>query len=147
MQVINIPLHQIKPYENNVKQHPVSQLEAIRKSIEDFDYLQPIVIDRNNVIVAGHGRYEAATALGKTTIPCVIMDQSDEKVTAYRMLDNEIAEQGYTDQARREIEIAKIPEFDFKPFNLEVSKPDIDIKEIKEVEHKTTECPACGHKW
>src|SRR5215467_7220267 len=101
-----MPLHVLHAYENNVKQHPVKQLESIKNSIERFNYLVPIVIDRNNVIVAGHARYEGLTTLGYEEADCVYADQlSEEQISAYRILDNEIATQGYTDLIKLNIEL------------------------------------------
>jgi DNA modification methylase len=125
-----VPLHLIRPYENNVKQHPVKQLESVANSIKDFGFRQNIVLDKNNVIVAGHARYEAAAALGIQELPCEIADDlTEEQINAYRILDNEIAMQGYTDALKLNIEMAKLPDFDFKPFNL-------DIPKIGEIETK-----------
>jgi ParB family chromosome partitioning protein len=132
MNIVNVPLHEIKPYENNVKQHPVRQLESIVESIRHFGFQQPIVIDKNNVIVAGHARYEAATTLGLHEAPCTIAnDLTEEQINAYRILDNEIAAQGYTDENKLKIEMAKLPDFDFKSFNLELPKLDIKIPSVE----------------
>jgi DNA modification methylase len=124
-----IPLHEIKPYENNVKQHPVRQLEGLTQSINRFGFKQPIVIDKNNVIVAGHARYEAAAAIGYEELLCVLADDlSEEEINAYRILDNEIAANGSTDFDALQIELAKLPDFDFTPFNVEFPS----IEEVKE---------------
>ncbi len=126
MNIRMVALHEIKPYENNVKQHPVRQLEAIMHSIQQFGFRQPIVIDRDNTIVAGHARYEAATTIGMQEVPCEIADNlTEQQINAYRILDNEIAKQGYTDESLLKIEMEKLPEFDFTPFNLEL--PDFNI--------------------
>jgi len=120
MNIRSVPLHEIKPYEKNVKKHPVKQLEAIVISIKKFGFRQPIVIDRNNVIIAGHARYEAAAAMGMTEVPCEYADNlSEEDVKAYRILDNEIAKQGSTDVEMLMQELASMPDFDFSPFNVE----------------------------
>jgi len=124
-----IPLHEIKPYENNVKQHPIKQLESISNSIKQFGFKQPIVLDRNNVIVCGHARYEAAATLGLELLPCEIADElSEEQISAYRILDNEIAAQGYTDLIKLNVELEKLPDFDFKPFNIEFPKVETVIE-------------------
>jgi len=120
MNIRSVPVHEIKPYEKNVKKHPVKQLEAIVSSIKKFGFRQPIVIDRNNVIIAGHARYEAAAAMGLTEVPCEYADSlSEEDVKAYRILDNEIAKQGSTDVEMLMQELASMPDFDFSPFNVE----------------------------
>jgi ParB family transcriptional regulator, chromosome partitioning protein len=148
MNIRMVPLHQIRPYENNVKQHPIKQLESIVQSIKTFGFRQPIVIDANNVIVCGHARYEAAAAIGMGDVPCEIAsDLSKEQINAYRILDNEIAAKGYTDQDALKIEIASIPEFDFVPFDIDLNKISIDIKEPAFKEDKLIECPNCTYKF
>ncbi len=129
MNIRMVPLHEIKPYENNIKQHPVKQLESISHSIKSFGFKQPLVLDRNNVIVCGHARYEAAAALGIESVPCEIADElSEEQISAYRILDNEIAAQGYTDLIKLNVELGKLPDFDFKPFNIEFPKVETAIE-------------------
>lgn len=64
MQIIKIKMADIVPYENNVKLHPKEQIEQIKKSIVDFGNNDPIAVDENNVIIEGHGRYEALKELG-----------------------------------------------------------------------------------
>jgi DNA modification methylase len=121
MNIRKVPLHLLRPYENNVKDHPVKQLEAITNSIKEFGFRQPIVIDKNNVIVAGHARYEAAAALGFDEVPCELAhDLTDEQINAYRILDNEIAKQGTTNISALQTELDKLHNFDFSPFNIEL---------------------------
>lgn len=60
MNIKQIPIEKIKPYDNNVKKHPDRQIQSIVQSIKTFGFRQPLVIDKNKVIVAGHARYEAA---------------------------------------------------------------------------------------
>lgn len=126
MNIRMIPLHEIRPYENNVRQHPVRQLESIVQSIRTFGFRQPLVLDKNNIIVCGHARYEAACTIPLDYVPCEMADDlTKQQINAYGILDNEIAAQGYTDQSLLQIEMDKIPEFDFTPFNLEL--PDFNI--------------------
>lgn len=149
MNIRMVPLHQIRPYENNVKQHPIKQLNSLENSIKDFGILQNIVLDKNNVIVVGHARYEAAAALGIECLPCVIMDDTDEKVTAYRLLDNEIAAQGYSDPIKLNVELEKLPNFDFKPFNVEFSPIKVDVDPISNepTAEKLITCPHCSYRF
>lgn len=149
MNIKMIPLHEIKPYENNVKQHPVKQLESIVSSITQFGFRQPLVLDKNNVIVCGHARYEAAASIGLADVPCEMADDlTEEQINAYRILDNEIAQQGYTDDSLLKIELEKLPNFDFKPFNLDLpnfQSLELEIKELNENSEKQIKCPSCGH--
>lgn len=146
MNIRMVPLHQIRPYENNVKQHPVKQLESVANSIKDFGFRQNIVLDKNNIIVAGHARYEAAAALGIQQLPCEIADDlTEEQINAYRILDNEIASQGYNDPIKRDIELQKLPKFDFTPFNIDMPKMELNIGPIQDSssKEKLIQCPHC----
>ena len=122
----NVPIHEIKPYDNNPRHHPVKQLEAITKSINRFGFRGSILLDKNNVIVAGHARYEAAAVAGLSEIPCEYADDlSEEDIAAYRVLDNKIAEMSSDDIGKLHEEIGKIPDFDFADFGVEI--PDIEV--------------------
>lgn len=152
MNIRLVPVHQIKPYDNNVRIHSVKQLQALCKSINRFGFRQPIVIDKNNVIVAGHARYEAAATLGYENVPCEIVDDlSEDEINAYRILDNKIAEMGATDVQALEIEISKIPDFDFKPFNISfkpIKLPELKPEKIEEEKApKIITCPRCKHEF
>ena len=150
MNIRMVPLHEIKPYENNVKQHPVRQLQSIVESIRLFGFRQPLVLDRHNTIVCGHARYEAAATLGIENIPCEMADNlSEEQINAYRILDNEIASQGYTDLIKLNVELEKLPDFDFKPFNVAFDPPKIDVDPIstEPKAEKLITCPSCSHRF
>lgn len=85
-------LTDIKPYPKNAKQHPKKQVGQIAASIKEFGFNQPIVVDKNNVIIVGHGRYEAAKLLGLTDVPVVQVDLTEEQAKAYRLADNKLNE-------------------------------------------------------
>ena len=82
----------IKPYEKNAKKHPKKQIEQVANSIKEFGFNQPIVVDKNNVIIVGHGRYEAAKLLGLKDVPVIKVDLDEEKAKAYRLADNKLNE-------------------------------------------------------
>lgn len=87
-----IPVANLKPYEKNPRNND-SAVDAVAESIRQFGFLQPIVIDKNNVIVAGHTRYKAAKKLGITTVPVVLASElTPEQVKKYRILDNKLNE-------------------------------------------------------
>ena len=150
MNIRMVPLHEIKPYENNVKQHPVRQLEAIVESIKRFGFRQPLVIDGHKTIVCGHARYEAAATIGMESVPCEIVDNlSQEQLNAYRILDNEIATQGYTDLIKLNVELEKLPNFNFIPFNVAFDPVNVDLNvpvvNDEPKREKAITCPACEH--
>lgn len=92
MQIIDMPIGQIKPYEHNPRNNDAA-VEPVAASIREFGFRQPIVVDANNVIICGHTRYRAAKRLGLETVPVLVAsDLSPEKVKAYRLADNKTAE-------------------------------------------------------
>lgn len=92
MQIIDMPIGQIKPYEHNPRNNDAA-VEPVAASIREFGFRQPIVVDAKNVIICGHTRYRAAKRLGLETVPVLIAsDLSPEKVKAYRLADNKTAE-------------------------------------------------------
>lgn len=85
-------LTDIHPYEDNPRQNE-DAVDSVAKSIKDFGFLVPIVVDKDGVIVAGHTRYEAAKKLGLTEAPCIIAEHlTDEQVKAFRLIDNKVSE-------------------------------------------------------
>lgn len=96
MKVIEVPIEQIKPYENNPRNND-SAVEITANSIKEFGFQQPIVVDKNNVIIVGHTRLRAAISL----VPIVIADKlSDEQVSAYRIADNKASDYAIWDNKK-----------------------------------------------
>lgn len=88
-----LPVSVLKPYEKNAKKHPDDQVEHIANSIREFGFRQPLVIDKENVLVIGHGRLLAAKKLGLDSVPCVCADDlTDEQIKALRLADNKTNE-------------------------------------------------------
>ena len=93
MKINEIPISSIVPYEKNAKKHNERQIKAIANSINEFGFRQPSVVDSNNVIVIGHGRFEAAKILGYETVPCVVItDLTQKQIKALRIADNKTNE-------------------------------------------------------
>lgn len=86
-------LTDIKPYEHNPRIIPQAAVDAVARSIQAFGFRQPIVVDGNGVILAGHTRYRAAQQLGMTEVPVVWQtDITDIQARGYRIADNKVAE-------------------------------------------------------
>ena len=92
MQIIDFKIENIKPYPKNAKKHPQKQVEQITDSIKEFGWGQPIVIDQNNEIIVGHGRYEAAKRLKLSDVPILQVNLTKEQAKAYRLADNKLNE-------------------------------------------------------
>lgn len=132
MTVVEKKISEIRPYENNPRQNDAA-VEYVANSIRVFGWKQPIVIDKDGVIVAGHTRYKAAQKLGKTTVPCVVADDlTPEQVKAYRLADNKVAELATWDFSELEFELADLEDlFDMSEFGFfdEEEESDADIEE------------------
>lgn len=97
MDIVNLKLEELKPYEKNPRKN-TEAVKYVAESIKQFGFKVPIVIDKNNVIVAGHTRYKAAKKLGIHEVPCIIADDlTDEQVKAFRLADNKVAEKAEWD--------------------------------------------------
>ena len=91
----NVALGQIRAYAKNAKNHPESQIQQIAASIQQFGFNNPILVDENLEIIAGHGRMAAAQLLGLDTVPVIrLAHLSDAQKRTYRLADNKIAENG-----------------------------------------------------
>jgi len=92
----NLPTQQdigrLIPYDKNAKKHPKKQVEQVAASIKEFGFNQPIVVDKNNVVIVGHGRLEAAKLLGLIEVPVITVDLTEEQARAYRLADNKLNE-------------------------------------------------------
>ena len=100
MKITMRPLDKLIPYPGNPKDHPQDQVEKIAASIREFGFLVPLVIDAECVIVAGHGRYEAAKHLGMDRIPTVSAGNlTPDQIRAFRIADNRVAESDWIEEA------------------------------------------------
>lgn len=85
-------IDRLVPYEKNAKVHTPEQVSKIAESIRQFNWTQPIVVDRNGVIINGHGRRQAALSLGLTKVPVWVRDDlNEDEVKAARLADNRVA--------------------------------------------------------
>ena len=118
MNVVMKKIADIHAYENNPRKND-NAVDAVAASIKNFGFKQPIVIDKNNVIVAGHTRVKAALRLGLTEVPCVIADDlTDEQVKAFRLADNKTAELAEWDLDKLSEEL-KFIDMDMEEFGFE----------------------------
>lgn len=108
-----VAIDSIKPYENNPRNNDAGVI-ALAESIRQFGWQQPIVVDKDNVIIVGHTRYKAAKHLGLEEVPVAVADWlTDEQARAYRIADNKTATLSTWDYDKLVEEIQKAAETDF----------------------------------
>ena len=96
--MVEVSPDDLHPYARNAKIHGEEQLEKLKASIQEFGFISPCLIDKENNIIAGHGRVLAAQALGLKTVPCVYIDGlTEEQRRAYIIADNRLSELGEWD--------------------------------------------------
>lgn len=89
MEYVQHKISELMPYDKNAKKHDKKQIAAVAESIKRYGFVQPVVVDKDGVIVIGHCRTLAAKKLGLDTVPCVSVDDlSPEEVNALRLVDN-----------------------------------------------------------
>lgn len=127
MEVLQRPIREITPYENNPRNND-SAVDAVAASIREFGWQQPIVVDKDGVIIAGHTRYKAARKLGLTEVPVVVADNlTEEQIKAYRLADNKSGELAEWDMDLLSKELAGIG-MDMTQFGFEEEKLEEEIE-------------------
>ena len=162
MDITSTQLDDLKPYAHNPKTHPADQIEKISKSITEYGFLVPVLVDSDNNIIAGHGRLLAARKLGLTEIPTVRVDHLTEaQIRAYRIADNKLTMDGGWDLELLGLELTALQDMnvdiDLTGFsNIEVDEliiapteeiPPDAFPEYGEDMETENECPKCGYKW
>ncbi|RYH07070.1 DNA methyltransferase [Tropicimonas sp. IMCC6043] len=124
----------LKPYANNNRIHTAKNISKLKASVATFGFVTPILVDGDGVIIAGHGRYEAAKSLGLTTVPTVVADHlSPAEVRALRIADNKLAELSDWNPEALQIEFAELMDLSLDgdlDFSLDITGfevPEIDI--------------------
>lgn len=108
-----VPIDRIRPYENNPRLNE-DAIPLVRKSIEEFGFQVPLVLDKDLVVVTGHTRLAAAKEMGMDAVPCIIASElSPEQVKAFRLTDNKVAEAAGWDWDLLQGELAELGDFGF----------------------------------
>jgi ParB-like chromosome segregation protein Spo0J len=163
MEVRQLSIKKLKPYPGNPRSNKKA-VDLVAKSIERFGFRQPIVVDADMVIVAGHTRFEAAKRLKMETVPVhTAEDLSEEELAAYRLADNKVAEFSSWDLAKLSVELSSLNELCADPselligfttdelYELTQSVPDFSEEDEKDQPRldqvKPKVCPECGHEF
>lgn len=149
MEIVNLKLEEIKPYEKNPRFNEKA-VEKVSKSIQEFGFKVPIIVDKNNVIITGHTRYKAAQRLELSEVPCIIStDLTKEQVKAFRIADNKVAEDSKWDYDVLNEELADLDLFTGFDLNeLEIdwaTVQDLHEDTYKQPVKKMLRCPHCHH--
>ena len=145
-----IPIDDIKPYINNPRLNEEA-IPYVMNSIKEFGFKNPIILDKNNVIVAGHTRIKASKELGIKDIPCIIADDlTEEQVKAFRLADNKVAEKSMWDYTKLDEELDNILDIDMSMFDFDINTDDLELdydneNEVEDINKKLCRCPKCGH--
>src|ERR1700722_5356514 len=123
------------PNPRNPRKHSRAQIRAIAKSIEKYDFTQPILIDATRQIIAGHGRFEAAKFLGLATVPCICLDGLTEtEIKAYLIADNQLASKSAWDDPKLAVLLQELSDpdldFDIESTGFEIPEVDFRIKSL-----------------
>ena len=134
MEVRNISVKDLIPYERNTKKHDKTQINNVAESIKQYGFVQPIVIDKDNVVVIGHCRLLAAKKLKMADVPCVcVEDLTEEQVKALRIVDNKSNESPWDfDFLADELTEINLDAFNFD-FGVSFDDDDTEIKEREEI--------------
>lgn len=158
MEVRNMNIDDIKPYDNNPRDND-NAVESTANSIKEFGWQQPIVVDKDMVIIVGHTRYKAAKKIGYKEVPVVVASNlNKEQVRAYRLADNktgELANWVYGDLMSeiQEIQDLDLTDFGFNDSDLDISDKwednasldDYEEPDTSNFEPKKCICPKCGY--
>lgn len=134
MEVRNILIKDLIPYDRNTKKHDKTQINNVAESIKQYGFVQPIVIDKNNTVVIGHCRLLAAKQLKLKEVPCVcVEDLTDEQVKALRIVDNKSNESEWDFDFLPD----ELAEIDLSGFDFDFGIDDEEENEISEEAHTT----------
>lgn len=150
MEIVYKKVNDLKPYENNPRINDEA-VEYVKNSIKEFGFKVPIVVDKNNVIIAGHTRYKASKELGLKEVPTIVADDlTEEQVKAFRLADNKVAEKSIWDYTKLDEELDSILDIDMSIFDFDINTDDLELdydneNEVEDINKKLCRCPKCGH--
>ena len=135
------------PYANNAKIHGPDQIEQLRRSLRQFGFVSPVLIDEDRNLIAGHGRVEAARAEGMTEVPYVtVSDLTEAQRRAYIIADNRLTEAGVWDAGRLKLELQELQALKFDTGLTGFTMAEVETIHVSAHERAKPE-PESGHFW
>lgn len=159
MEINLLGIDELLPYANNAREHSEDQIKHIANSIQEFGFNNPILIDKNKQVIAGHGRLLAAQHLELKEVPCIRLEHlSEAQKKAYILADNKLAELAYWNWDLLGAELKELEELNIDIQSLgfekleikqavtepEDSSQEIDLDEFEKFDNK---CPKCGFEF
>ena len=140
LNIVYKKIDELVEFKKNAKVHTAEQIQLIAKMIEKFGWTQNIVINQDNVIIQGHGRYQAAKLLGLAEVPCRVMESvyTEESLDALRIIDNRLAETGYDQTLLKQDMEAYSYDFSDYGVSFELTKIEHDEMEVAQRDHMET---------
>lgn len=141
-EVKEMRVSELVEYGNNPRRNERA-VTPVANSLKKFGFLNPIIVNKENVILAGHTRLKAAKENGLETVPVLVVDSlTEDQENAFRLADNRVAELSSWDDEKLKEEFESISAEDWASFG-------VSDRELKNLEPKTEEltCPKCGHKF
>jgi hypothetical protein len=127
MKIEQLNIDLVRPYWRNPRKNE-DAIDAVSQSIELYGFNVPILVDKKNVIIAGHTRYKAAKKLGLSEVPCITLEISQEKAKEFRIADNKTSELSQWDWGGLVDELKEIDDIG----NMAEFFPDLDLEKIIE---------------
>ncbi len=159
-QVVAVKIGDLKPFGKNSRTHSEQQIQQIMDSLREFGWTNPVLIDPQNGVIAGHARLEAAKRLQLTEIPCIVLaGLTETQKRAYVIADNKLALNAGWDEELLRLELLDLKDLDFDldvigfnaeeladiTFGRDVDQPEYDESAADDV--KMVTCPKCGHSF
>lgn len=150
MKIVDIAVTDLKQYRANPRNNE-DAVKYVKNSIKEFGFKVPIVVDKDNVIVAGHTRYLASLELGLKKVPCIVADDlSEDQIKAFRIADNKVSEASTWDDNLLNLELSELADvnFDMSGFGFEELFDEIKdetVKEKSKVSYESMELKAFEH--
>ena len=142
-----VRIDELIPYENNAKIHGPDQIEQLRRSLRQFGFVSPVLIDEDKNLIAGHGRVEAARAEGMTEVPYVtVSDLTEAQRRAYIIADNRLTEAGVWDAGRLKLELQELQALKFDTELTGFTMAEVETIHVSAHERTKPE-PESGHFW